>query len=371
MSQASTLIYEMKNASGGLSNTSHYSRNPAYESLSDGGELNSKELYNFVSEISIDPEKPLASKKNKLDPSIMNIKRLNSLNTDNESVRMPLDSELEKSNLIEKFHKSDIDTNVFGRKSAEVLDKSTKDSENVDYFFLSTAISVLKSLDENIAASLKISQTEMYKLKIPGMRSRLNSDSSEKMNSPVEMSPKNANSPVEMSPKNANSPVEMSPKNANSPVEKFPSKALVKSSAYTEENLCEGIPESKCFNCTYFGNMDDIYYMQQELIDIRTKLGELAKRLLKECNNFDGHNFVEIESILKGYEAVKEKSKKFNDDFEESDFFFHLDPWDAIGGLRLSSQIMYFKYLLVENDKYLESFKLANFVMKGLKELLG
>ncbi|GFU50127.1 hypothetical protein NPIL_629991 [Nephila pilipes] len=337
-------------------------------------------------------------KKSKLEPSTTENKILNSLNMDNESgfespkmdndshepgvesvetasdsnksrgkssdsetSKSGVDPYLVKSTFNENIHESESKTNLIVQKSTRKLEESTKESEKVNAISLKSAISILESLNADISTSFEISRKDMYREKIPGSPSK----TAKKMDSSTEGSP--SKTAEKMGSSTEGSPTTIL--DETGVTENTSSTTLMKIDASTDENHCKGALELSCFNCKYFDNMDEVYYMQKDLLEVRIELWDLTKQLLKECDNFDGYHFEKIESILKRYEMVEEESSMVKEEFVESEIFFHLDPWDAIGALRISSQIMYFKYLQVENDKYMESFKLAKFIMIGLKKL--
>ncbi|GFR06079.1 hypothetical protein TNCT_32042 [Trichonephila clavata] len=132
-----------------------------------------------------------------------------------------------------------------------------------------------------------------------------------------------------------------------------------------KKNTIENSTVSACFTCLYFGQMDNIYKMQQGLLVIRRDLGNIVKELLVHCNSFKSCACTDIEYVLDEFNDILKEREDMEKDFEQGEFF-QLISSDAIGAIRLSSQMMYYKYLLLENDKYIQTFKLAQFLMTRL-----
>ncbi|GFY50481.1 hypothetical protein TNIN_271561 [Trichonephila inaurata madagascariensis] len=111
--------------------------------------------------------------------------------------------------------------------------------------------------------------------------------------------------------------------------------------------------------------MDNLYEMQQGILVIRGVLGQIVKDLLGHCKKFDECKSDTVKNTLDQFRDILKQRKSIEEDFEKGGFF-HLTSSDPIGSLRLSSQMMYYKFLLLENDKYIQTFKSANFLTTQL-----
>ncbi|GFR06082.1 hypothetical protein TNCT_32051 [Trichonephila clavata] len=289
---------------------------------------------------------------------------------DDESLKQNVNSKLVKI-LDKKTHEFSSKTKMDEQKSAKVFQE--KEPETILRELL---ISSLESLDLDITNSIRMALKDIYITKMPGMDSDHDSITSAERSpstSPKKTGSATVRSPS-TSPKKTGSATERSPstspKKTGSATERSPSTSPKKTGSATEPSLekTDTLTEktnlkddTECCICAYFDSVEYIYGMQLELLDIRRDLKTLTKMLLEECNKLNSCDFEEIKSANSLYENIVNQNKQIADAFEKGEYL--LDHRDAIGALRLSSQIMHGRYLLLENDKFLEAFKLAQIIM--------
>ncbi|GFQ96860.1 hypothetical protein TNCT_161281 [Trichonephila clavata] len=287
------------------------------------------------------------------------------------------------------------------------IEKSTRTpTEDISQALLLQVISVLKSLDADITNSILISRKNMYLPNNPGMTSSCNSTteeedavaesasstSSEMIGAVDESAPSTSHGKTgaidesapstslertgaieESAPSTSSEKIgavdESAPSTSHGKPgaidESAPSMSPEETGTVTKENPCENGTQSKCLTCLYFEQMNRLYDMQKSLLVILRDLGYIVKDLLVHCNEFKSCKCREIESLLDEFDDIVKERELMEEDFETG-VFFSLDLFDAIGAVRISSQMMYFKYLLLENDKYIQTFKGVQFLMTQL-----
>ncbi|GFT69948.1 hypothetical protein TNCV_4732691 [Trichonephila clavipes] len=144
--------------------------------------------------------------------------------------------------------------------------------------------------------------------------------------------------------------------------ESAPSTSREKTGTVAKENLKERL------TCNYFKQIDILHRMQLDLLDIRRNLGQIAKDLLVLCSRFNSCAFHKIAYVIDLFnrsfnDIIKETEMK--EDFE-SGSFLRLIAGDPIGAARLSSEMMNYKLLFLENDKYIQTFKSVQFLLTQL-----
>ncbi|GFR25636.1 hypothetical protein TNCT_13171 [Trichonephila clavata] len=242
------------------------------------------------------------------------------------------------------------------------IQKSTRTpTEDISEAFLLQVISVLKSLDADITNSIRISRKNMYLPNIPGMISSGHSTTEEE--------DAVAESASSTSSEKIGAVDESAPSTSHEKTgvigESAPSTSPEETGTVAKENPCENDSHSKCSTCSYFHLMNRLYNMQRRLLVIRRVLGYIVKDLLVHCNEFKSCEFRKSELLLEPFDDIVKERELMEEDFERG-VFCSLSLDDAIGAVRISSQMMYFKYLLLENDKFIHTFKGVQFLMTQL-----
>ncbi|GFQ67826.1 hypothetical protein TNCT_708321 [Trichonephila clavata] len=227
------------------------------------------------------------------------------------------------------------------------IQKSTRTpTEDISEAFLLQVISVLKSLDADITNSIRISCKNMYLPIIPGMIS-------------------SGYSTTEEEDAVAESASSTSSEKIGAVDESAPSTSPEETGTVAKENPCENDSHSKCSTCSYFNQVNNLYNMQRRLLVILRVLGYIVKDLLVHCNEFKSCEFRKIELLLDQFDDLVKERELIEEDFER-DVFYSLALYDAIAAVRISLQMMYFKYLLLENDKFIQTFKGVQILMTQL-----
>ncbi|GFU02775.1 hypothetical protein TNCV_402951 [Trichonephila clavipes] len=289
---------------------------------------------------------------------------------DVKSCKRCANKELLTSEVTDSLKEDSSEINLGIRKLTKTLDEKSET-------LLLQVISILESLDSDIRNSIRISRRDMYLPKIPGLRSRCNSITEEKTGAVAEVSlstsPEKTGAVAEVSlstsPEKTGAVAEVSlstsPEKTGAVAEVSLSTSPEKTGAVATENLGKKDVKYACFTCLYFDQMDNLYEMQQGLLVIRGDMGQIVKDLLGHCKKFEDCKSRDVEDTLDQFSDILKERKLIEEDFEKGGFF-HLTSGDPIGSVRLSSQMMYYKFLLLENDKYIQTFKSAHFLMTQL-----
>ncbi|GFQ70581.1 hypothetical protein TNCT_310081 [Trichonephila clavata] len=288
------------------------------------------------------------------------------------------------------------------------IQKSTRTpTEDISEAFLLQVISVLKSLDADITNSIRISRKNMYFPNIPGMTSSGNSTTKEEdsvaesasstsseMIGAVDESAKSTShgktgaideSAPSRSPERTGAIDESVPSMSSEKIgavdesapstshektgvigESAPSTSPEETGNVANENPCENGTHSKGSTCSYFHQMDRLFDMQWRLLVIRRVFWYIVKDLLVHCNEFKSCEFREIEALLDQFDDLVKERELMEENFQKEAVSYSLALFDAIGAVRISSQMMYFKYLLLENDKFIQTFKGVQILMTQL-----
>ncbi|GFY66556.1 hypothetical protein TNIN_423041 [Trichonephila inaurata madagascariensis] len=140
--------------------------------------------------------------------------------------------------------------------------------------------------------------------------------------------------------------------------ESAPSTSSEKTGTVAEEN-------HECSACNLFYQLESLSDMQECLIVIRHDLKNMVNDLLVLCNEFESCDFRKIEYTLGLFNDLVKERDMTRESYGQG-LSFHLTADDPMGALRVSSEMMFLKLLLLENDKYIQTFKTVQFLMTQL-----